>query len=252
MRPKLKERYGARLEQLYATLAADQIDELRALRAGGRDQPVVATVARAVQATLGLDAADVSLEARFPDLGGDSLSALTFSRLLGDVFGVDVPVGVIVDPTADLLSIVGYLERSRAGDTRRATFASVHGRGATAVRATDLTLGAFVDDRVLQTATTLPAPTADVRTVLLTGATGFLGRFLALEWLERLQAVGGTLICLTRGTDHADARRRIESVLDTDPALLQRFRELADDHLTVLAGDVGQPASASTTTRGTG
>lgn len=241
LRPKLKERYGARLEQLYATLAADQIDELRALRAGGRDQPVVATVARAVQATLGLDAADVSLEARFPDLGGDSLSALTFSRLLGDVFGVDVPVGVIVDPTADLLSIVGYLERSRAGDTRRATFASVHGRGATAVRATDLTLGAFVDDRVLQTATTLPAPTADVRTVLLTGATGFLGRFLALEWLERLQAVGGTLICLTRGTDHADARRRIESVLDTDPALLQRFRELADDHLTVLAGDVGQP-----------
>ena len=40
-----------------------------------------------------------------------------------------------------------------------------------------------------------------MRTVLLTGATGFLGRFLALEWLERLAPVGGKLICLVRAKD---------------------------------------------------
>ena len=34
-------------------------------------------------------------------------------------------------------------------------------------------------------------PSAEVRTVLLTGATGFLGRYLALEWLERMDLVGG-------------------------------------------------------------
>jgi fatty acid CoA ligase FadD9 len=75
----------------------------------------------------------------------------------------------------------------------------------------------------------------------LTGATGFLGRFLALEWLERLADTGGTLICLTRGASAADARGRIESALDTDPELLQRFRTLADGHLEVLAGDIGEP-----------
>jgi fatty acid CoA ligase FadD9 len=240
LRPKLKERYGAQLEQLYARMADDQITELRALRAGGPDQPVAATVARAVQATLGLDAADVSLEARFIDLGGDSLSALTFSRLLADIFGVDVPVGVVIDPTGDLMSVTNYLERERAADKPRPTFASVHGAAATEVQAADLTLDAFIDHDIVKTATTLPPPTAAVRTVLLTGATGFLGRFLALEWLERLGAGDGTLICLTRGTDDANARQRIESALDTDPALLQRFRALADDHLEVLAGDINE------------
>jgi fatty acid CoA ligase FadD9 len=122
LRPKVKDRYGARLEQLYAKMADDQISELRALRAGGADQPVPATVASAVQATLGLAAADVDPEARFIDLGGDSLSALTFSRLLADIFDVDVPVGVVIDPTGDLLSIANYIQRERdSGDVTRPT-----------------------------------------------------------------------------------------------------------------------------------
>jgi fatty acid CoA ligase FadD9 len=41
----------------------------------------------------------------------------------------------------------------------------------------------------------------------LTGATGFLGRFLALEWLERLAPVDGKLICLVRAETNEDARR---------------------------------------------
>ncbi len=64
LRPKLKDRYGAALEQLYAKMADDQISELRALRAGGADQPVLATMARAVQATLGVPAADVDRRRR--------------------------------------------------------------------------------------------------------------------------------------------------------------------------------------------
>jgi fatty acid CoA ligase FadD9 len=58
LRPKLKDRYGERLEQLYAKMADDQISELRALRAGGADQPVLTTVTRAVAATLGSSAAE--------------------------------------------------------------------------------------------------------------------------------------------------------------------------------------------------
>src|SRR5262249_30458017 len=81
LRPKLKARYGERLEELYAAMADQQLGRLRALRTGGADQPVLATVTKAVQATLGVPAADVSPEARFVDLGGDSLSALTFSTL---------------------------------------------------------------------------------------------------------------------------------------------------------------------------
>ena len=83
-------------------------------------------------------------------------------------------------------------------------------------------------------------PTREIRTVLLTGATGFLGRFLGLEWLQQLADAGGTLVCLTRGADAHSARQRIEAALDSDATLLDRFRTLADGHLEVVAGDIGE------------
>jgi fatty acid CoA ligase FadD9 len=241
LRPKLKARYGERLEQLYAAMADDQLAQLRALRTGGADQPVLATVSKAVQATLGVPAADVSPEARFADLGGDSLSALTFSTLLADIYGVEVPVGVVIDPTADLLRIADHIERRRNSDSVRPSYASVHDPASQDVLAADLRLDKFIDDGLLKAAMLLPAPTAEIRTVLLTGATGFLGRFLGLEWLQRLADSNGTLVCLTRGADATHARQRIEASLGSDAALLDRFRALADGHLEVLPGDIGEP-----------
>jgi fatty acid CoA ligase FadD9 len=240
LRPKLKARYGDRLEQLYATIADDQLGQLRALRMGGSDQPVLSTVGKAVQATLGVPAADVSPEARFIDLGGDSLSALTFSTLLADIYGVEVPVGVVVDPTGDLLGIANHIERLRGSEVSGTTYTSVHGTSSPEVHAKDVTLDKFIDDDVLKAAMSLPVPSGEVRTVLLTGATGFLGRFLGMEWLQRLADSGGTLVCLTRGADAAQARQRIEAALDSDAELGGRFKALADGHLEVLAGDISE------------
>ena len=72
----------------------------------------------------------------------------------------------------------------------------------------DLTLDKFIDAQTLATATSLPLPSQECAHVLLTGATGLLGRFLALEWLERMIPSGGKLICLVRGNDDADARQQ--------------------------------------------
>jgi fatty acid CoA ligase FadD9 len=117
----------------------------------------------------------------------------------------------------------------------------VHGADSTEVYASDLTLDKFIDAQTLKTATTLQSPTGTINTVLLTGATGYLGRFLALDWLQRLAHSGGTLICIARGNDARQARQRIETALDTDSELIERFRTLAADHLEVLAGDIGEP-----------
>jgi fatty acid CoA ligase FadD9 len=241
-RPELRDRYAPRLEAMYAQLAHDQLDVLRSLRASGADRPVIETVSRAVQATLGIGEDDVGPSVRFIDLGGDSLAALTFSNLLEDIFGVEVPVGVIINPAGTLGKVAELIEAERSGTRTRATFTSVHGLNSTVAKASDLKLQHLIDARVLAEAPALPPAAVGSRTVLLTGATGFLGRFQALSWLERFAANGGKLILLTRGKDAADARARVEEAMDSDAALLGHFRSLADRHLEVLPGDLAAPA----------
>ncbi|MGO4615853.1 carboxylic acid reductase [Nocardia sp. 2YAB30] len=241
-RPTLKELYGERLEQLYTELAEGQANELRALRRSGADRPVLETVSRTAGALLGASTADLRPDAHFTDLGGDSLSALSFANLLHEIFDIDVPVGVIVSPATDLHILADYIEAERTSGIKRPTFATVHGRDATEVHARDLTLDKFIDAKTLAAAPTLPRPNGEVRTVLLTGASGFLGRYLALEWLERLTFVGGKLICLVRAKDDAAARERLDKTFDSgDPQLLRHYRRLAVDHLEVIAGDKGEP-----------
>ena len=238
--PKLKQHYGERLEQLYEDLAQGQANELSELRRSGADAPVLQTVSRAAAALLGAATSDLSPDAHFTDLGGDSLSALTFGNLLHEIFDLDVPVGVITSPANDLAAIAAYIEGQRQG-SKRPSFASVHGRDAVEVHASDLTLDKFIDEATLAAAPDLPGPAREVRTILLTGATGFLGRYLALDWLERMDLVDGKVITLVRAKSDEDARARLDKTFDSgDPTLLAHYRELAADHLEVLAGDKGE------------
>ena len=180
-------------------------------------------ISRAAAALLGAAGSDLRPDAHFTDLGGDSLSALTFANLLHEIFDIDVPVGVIVSPATDLQAH-RRLHRGRSGSPGRSGRRSRRCTAATRteVHAGDLTLDKFIDAKTLAAAPTLPGPSAEVRTVLLTGATGFLGRFLALEWLERLALVDGKLICLVRAKDIAAARDRLDKTFDSgDPALLR-------------------------------
>jgi fatty acid CoA ligase FadD9 len=242
--PKLKQHYGERLEQLYADLDQGQANELSELRRNGADAPVLQTLSRAAAAMLGAATSDLSPDAHFTDLGGDSLSALTFGNLLQEIFDIEVPVGVIVSPANDLQAIAEYIEVQRKPGARRPSFASVHGHSkepVAEVHAADLTLDKFIDASTLAAAPSLPQPSAEVRTVLLTGATGFLGRYLALEWLERMDLVDGKLICLVRAKTDEDARARLDRTFDSgDPNLLAHYRELAAEHLEVIAGDKGE------------
>ncbi|MFJ5120164.1 carboxylic acid reductase [Kitasatospora sp. NPDC088548] len=242
LRPRLRERYGEALERLYTELADGQARRLRELRQAGPDQPVLETVGRAAQALLGCPDTELRADAHFTALGGDSLSALSFSSLMKEIFHIEVPVGVVISPTNDLARLAGYIEAERESGAKRPTFASVHGGNGSEVRAGDLTLEKFVDAPTLAAAPALPRPDGAVRAVLLTGANGYLGRFLCLEWLERLAPSGGRLICVVRGSDAVAAAKRLEKAFDSgDAELLRRYRELADGTLEVLAGDIGEP-----------
>jgi fatty acid CoA ligase FadD9 len=242
MRPRLKEHYGPRLEQVYAELADREASEVDELRRAGRQQPVLDAVLRAAQAVLGRSSSAPSPDSHFTDHGGDSLSALTFSTLLKEIFQVDVPVGVVISAANTLRRLAEIIETEVESGSKRPTFTTVHGAGNTQARAAELKLAKFIDAGTLATAASLPRPDGPIRTVLLTGANGYLGRFICLEWLERLASVGGKLICIVRGRDVEAARARLEDAFDSgDSSLLQHYRELAASHLEVLAGDIGEP-----------
>jgi len=241
-RPKFVERYGERLEAIYETIADSQERELERLRKDGRDLPVLEAVGLAVQATLGINDLDLSQRCNFSELGGDSLTALSCSMLLEDIYGTEIPASVINNPSGSLQQLAHYIERALDTSFDLPTFASVHGRDAVAIHASDLTLEKFIDGKTLLAAQDLPGLNPDIRTVLLTGANGYLGRFLCLEWLERMAKVDGKVICLVRGEDENRARKRLaDAFVSGDQALEERFGSLAASHLEVLAGDLGEP-----------
>ncbi|WP_156752000.1 non-ribosomal peptide synthetase, partial [Mycobacterium sp. E2497] len=203
--------------------------------------PVEETLADIYAQVLGVQR--VGVEDSFFDLGGDSLSAMRLVAAIHTTLGIHLPVRAVFDaPSVRNLSqqFDSYAQDFAAAPKIGPSFASVHGRDATEVYASDLMLEKFIDAGTLGGAPSLPGPSAQVRTVLLTGATGFLGRYLALQWLEQLELVDGKLICLVRAGSDEEGRRRLEKTFDSgDPKLLNRFHELADGHLEVIAGDKG-------------
>ncbi|MFI0743259.1 acyl carrier protein [Streptomyces sp. NPDC021100] len=82
LRPALTRRNGERLEALYTESAERESGELQALCREGPARPVPETVLRAARALLGHGREDLHPGTRFLELGGDSLSTLTFARLL--------------------------------------------------------------------------------------------------------------------------------------------------------------------------
>ncbi|WP_103535574.1 carboxylic acid reductase [Streptomyces sp. SM11] len=249
LRPALKEHYGPRLERLYADIAAGRAGQIAALRAAGGEVTPLEAVRAAAQITLGCPSSLVRAEAAFTDLGGDSLSAHTFSTVLEQILDEEVPIQVILQPSSTLARIADRLGSARDAREPRPTVASVHGGDAHEVRAVDLALDRFVDGRLLAAGRGARGGQASVQNVLLTGATGYLGRFLAVDRLRRVAETGGRLTCLARAADDVAARQRVLACLRGAVAdHTDWFDAAAARHLTVLAADVSAPRLGLTET----
>ncbi|WP_301318851.1 carboxylic acid reductase [Actinokineospora diospyrosa] len=239
LRPQLLEAYRERLEALYSDITARESEELLEIRRTGAERPVLETVQRAARALL--SGSEVNPDAHFRDLGGDSLSAVPFATLLNDIYGVTIPIDLLISPATDLRALAEHIAAKRESAVDRPTFASVHGRATDEVRADDLALDKFLEAGLIAAAGSLPKADSAPKTVLLTGASGYLGRFLTLEWLQRLAPAGGTLVCIVRGKDSAAARERLLSAFATGDDELVATVDGLSAHLEVLAGDMAEP-----------
>lgn len=237
LRPNIKRKYVDQLESMYEEMDKQQQVELARLRASA-DGTTAERVAGAFKANLGLSQVDADNPRSYGDLGGDSLGAVGLSLLFEEMFDVTVPVSAILHPAATVQWLAEHVDRAQSGETVR--MSDVH-PDPDLLRPSDLKLYKMIDEALLTDASHAAPPAAEAKNVLVTGANGFLGRFLCLEWLEHVAPRGGTVYCLARGKTEAEARARLEAAFDRgDAALLARFRQLADRHLRVLCGDLAE------------
>lgn len=242
VRPALLRKYGDRLEALYDEIEARRERRRRELADSRSPLSVSEKLVRLLEMDLDIVAGAGSEHLSFHDLGGDSLGAVLFSLSTEEIFGVGLPADQILSPTGCLASWACWLERSESPATRLPTFRSVHGKSPAIVERASLHLSRFISPDVLRKAQSLPAIDLTERVVLVTGANGFLGRFVCLAWLERMAACNGRVVCIVRAADDEAARERLTTAFaGVDPALESRFRELAEEHLEVLSGALGEP-----------
>lgn len=240
-RPKLKAKYGERLEAMYAEIERKRQAELDALKDPKSPLTVLQKVVKVLESTLGTEGIDPETTMTFRELGGDSLGTVSFSMFLQDIFGVELPVNAIVSPAGHPRRWAQMIENMLGGGHAVPTSDSIHGKDAKVLHAKDLDIDRFLDAETR--AATPAAPSAETRTVLLTGANGFLGRFLCLGWMEQVAPLGGKVICLIRAGNDEAARKRLDDVFcnGVDADLEGHYRALAAKHLEVLAGDIAEP-----------
>lgn len=241
-RVKLKTRYEPALTKMYEDinrLAKDALDALK-----DASLPVVAKVRGAVSAVLGVAVSEELVSSgsvSFVSMGGDSLSAVRLTGLLRSACGRAPPVGLVLDGATSLAKLVAFMEASTDVPARW-SFDSVHGEGAKIALASDLTIDQFIPETEASAAK--PQPVSNTaQHVLLTGANGFLGRFLLLELLQSFGArgAGGAKVSVVvRAPDAATAKSRLRESYDAELLVeLDAFDALG--MLAVFAGDLMQP-----------
>ncbi len=236
LRPAIRQRYAAALAALYDS--HDRLGDaaLASLRRPGAALGLEERLRLLLASTLGVHD-HTSLQGRcFRELGGDSLAAVQLSVRIEAEFGVAIEASQILGPDGTVAAWARILRAGGSGPAREP--------GAAVLTAADFRVEAFIDAATLRAAAALPAASGSgqVRSLLLTGANGFLGGRVALAWLERLASSGGRLVCLVRPSHTQSARERLDTrFAHLEPAMAARWRTLAEQHLEVVAGDIGEP-----------
>lgn len=174
--------------------------------------------------TLGTSENTIKPEHRFFDLGGHSLSLAALASKLSRRFGLRIPVSRLADPA----TLQSHLETVR--DIRDGIIAAVQSDLPAALRK-DSQL-----DRDIEPKASKMCALKDAQTVLLTGATGFLGAFLLSELLENTAA---TIICLVRSTEASeDNKPSCTARLRKNLIDLGLWRDSIMERVEVLPGDL--------------
>ena len=239
-RPALRAKYGKQLEAIYEASEKLKSDQLKRLKDPDSKLTTEEKLRIILASNLGLEEEEIDNTKSYKDHGGDSLGSVTLSLAIEDIFSVEIPSNDILSPAGNIKKWAKLI--SSGTDGRLASFEDVHGKRKDEVFVDNLQLSSFLPQEVLSAARGLPAAKPAARnTVFLTGANGFLGRFVCLEWLKKLSVTKGKLICLIRASDDLAAKKRLANTFaEAGDEMLSRYNDF-QDHIEVIAGDFGQP-----------
>ncbi|KAK5114015.1 hypothetical protein LTR62_003138 [Meristemomyces frigidus] len=159
-------------------------EEKRVMGAAPKDPIDIAQIADIWAETLHVSRKSIKPEHGFFDLGGHSLSLAELAARLSRAFGFRIPVARLADP----VTLEGHVQTVR--DVRDGQIAAVQSDLPAALRE-----DSYLDADIKPTPRLKMTALKDARTVLLTGASGFLGAFLLNDLLESTSA---RIICLVR------------------------------------------------------
>ncbi len=243
LRPALKRKYAPTLESIYESHEQLQEAKIAALKDPNSTLSTFEKLVILVESQLGIEGIETEKPRTFKELGGDSLGAALFSMTLEEIFEVNIGADELLSPTGNLKAWAKLIEEEKNSTVKRPSFALIHGKDATTIYAKDLQLNRFIPIDILEKATQLPLANVTPKTVLLTGANGFLGHIITLEWMKVLAKNGGTLICMVRAKDDKAAYQRLEKeFVGLDENFEKEFKILAPHHLKVIAGDISKPS----------
>ncbi len=173
-----------------------------------------------VSQILGLKPAAINPEQSLLEMGLDSLMAVEFNTLIRAELNIDLPLGPLInEPT--LQNLTQLLLKQLFGETELTINEDL-----------DLTKEAVLPDDIYPVESNchhhLP------QTILLTGATGFLGAFLLAELLEQTAA---DIYCLVRGETEDVAKSRLQKNLET----YKLWRRKYWSRIVPILGDLAEP-----------
>nr|POE63134.1 linear gramicidin synthase subunit d [Quercus suber] len=176
--------------------------------------------------TLGTSPSALKPDHSFFDLGGHSLSLAALASKLSRKFGFRIPVGRLAEPA----TLESHLHTVR--EVRDGTIAAVQSDLPAALRR-DSAL-----DRDIEPKDAKMRALKDAKTVLLTGATGFLGAFLLNELLENTSA---QIICLVRAAESTEEEKPMATAkLRKNLIDLGLWRDSIMERVEILPGELSR------------
>jgi thioester reductase-like protein len=203
------------------------IQRLKEVPASERQKLLMTYLQGKVAKVLGLSNATLDTEKSLHDMGLDSLMAVELTSILRAELQVELPIRALIeDPSID--SIATLLINQLMPES-----ANAQAKADVAANVLDLNAEAVLDPAISPDNAHIKA-VDEPTSILLTGATGFLGAFLIQELLDQTTA---NIYCLVRSPDIESAKARLQNNLES----YDLWKEDYQPRIIPVLGDLGQP-----------